>query len=100
MISAEGIPQIAAIMGFCVAGGGYLPVLCDTLLMTEGSGLYLGGPGAGEGGDRSGRDGRGAWRREMHAEISGTIDFKEPTTTRAWSACASWWGSIRMPGER
>jgi len=41
VISAQGIPQIAAIMGNCVAGGGYLPVLCDTLLMTEGSGLYL-----------------------------------------------------------
>ena len=44
VISAQGIPQIAAIMGNCVAGGGYLPVLCDTLLMTEGSGLYLAGP--------------------------------------------------------
>ena len=31
-------------MGNCVAGGGYLPVLCDKLLMTEGSGLYLAGP--------------------------------------------------------
>ncbi|HLP24860.1 MAG TPA: carboxyl transferase domain-containing protein, partial [Acidobacteriota bacterium] len=40
VISAAGIPQYAAIMGNCVAGGGYLPVLCDTLLMTEGSGLY------------------------------------------------------------
>src|SRR4051812_49231149 len=44
VISAAGIPQFAAIMGNCVAGGGYLPVLCDTLLMTEGSGLYLAGP--------------------------------------------------------
>ena len=31
-------------MGNCVAGGGYLPVLCDKLLMTDGSGLYLAGP--------------------------------------------------------
>ena len=44
VISADGIPQIAAIMGNCVAGGGYLPVLCDVMLMTEGSGLYLAGP--------------------------------------------------------
>src|SRR5262245_23105383 len=44
VLSAEGVPQFAAIMGNCVAGGGYLPVLCDKLLMTEGSGLYLGGP--------------------------------------------------------
>ena len=34
VISAAGIPQMAAIMGNCVAGGGYLPVLCDKLLMT------------------------------------------------------------------
>ena len=36
--------SIAAIMGNCVAGGAYLPVLCDKLLMTEGSELYLAGP--------------------------------------------------------
>src|SRR5437660_11111930 len=44
VISAAGIPQLAAIMGNCVAGGGYLPVMCDTLLITEGSGLYPAGP--------------------------------------------------------
>ena len=44
VLSAAGLGQIAAIMGNCVAGGGYLPVLCDKLLMTEGSGLYLAGP--------------------------------------------------------
>ena len=44
VLSAAGIPQYAAIMGNCVAGGAYLPVLCDTVLMTEGSGLYLAGP--------------------------------------------------------
>src|SRR5690625_7066143 len=42
-MSAAGIPQLAAIMGNCVAGGAYLPVMCDTLVMTEGSGLYLAG---------------------------------------------------------
>ncbi len=78
VISAEGIPQIAAIMGFCVAGGGYLPVLCDTLLMTEGSGLYLAGPAlvrAAIGQDVDSEDLGGT---KMHAEISGTIDFREP----------------------
>jgi acetyl-CoA carboxylase carboxyltransferase component len=78
VISAEGIPQTAAIMGNCVAGGGYLPVLCDTLLMTEGSGLYLAGPAlvrAAIGQDVSDEELGGA---EMHAAISGTIDFKEP----------------------
>src|SRR6267143_571739 len=38
VMSAMGIPQIATIMGMCVAGGGYLPVMCDNVLMTDGSG--------------------------------------------------------------
>lgn len=78
VMSAEGIRQTAAIMGFCVAGGGYLPVLCDTLLMTEGSGLYLAGPAlvkAAIGQEVSDEELGGA---SMHASISGTIDFKEP----------------------
>lgn len=77
VISAAGIPQIAAIMGSCVAGGGYLPVLCDTLLMTEGSGLYLAGPAlvkAAIGQEVSDEELGGA---QMHAAISGTIDFRE-----------------------
>ncbi len=79
VISAEGIPQFAAIMGNCVAGGGYLPVLCDKLLMTEGSGLYLAGPAlvkAAIGQTVSHEELGGA---SMHAAISGTIDFREPT---------------------
>ena len=78
VLSALGVPQISAIMGNCVAGGGYLPVLCDKLLMTEGSGLYLAGPAlvkSSIGQDVSHEDLGGA---EMHASISGTIDFHEP----------------------
>jgi acetyl-CoA carboxylase carboxyltransferase component len=78
VISATGVPQFAAIMGNCVAGGGYLPVLCDKLLMTEGSGLYLAGPAlvkAAIGQSVSHEDLGGA---HMHAAISGTIDFREP----------------------
>ena len=72
------MPQFAAIMGNCVAGGGYLPVLCDKLLMTEGSGLYLAGPAlvkAAIGQTVSHEDLGGA---AMHAAVSGTIDFREP----------------------
>src|SRR5437660_5964345 len=78
VISAEGIPQIAAIMGNCVAGGGYLPVLCDKMLMTEGSGLYLAGPAlvkAAIGQEVSHEDLGGA---KMHAAVSGTIDYHDP----------------------
>ncbi|MDA1008532.1 MAG: acyl-CoA carboxylase subunit beta [Planctomycetota bacterium] len=77
VLSAAGIAQYAAIMGNCVAGGGYLPVLCDTLLMTEGSGLYLAGPAlvkAAIGQEVSSEELGGA---AMHAQISGTVDFRE-----------------------
>ncbi len=78
VLSAEGIPQFAAIMGNCVAGGAYLPVLCDTVLMTEGSGLYLAGPAlvkAAIGQDVGHEELGGAG---MHAGVSGTIDYLEP----------------------
>ena len=78
VMSARGIPQMTAIMGMCVAGGAYLPVMTDTVLMTEGSGLFLAGPAlvqAAIGQKTSAEELGGA---QMHAEISGTVDFKEP----------------------
>ena len=65
-------------MGNCVAGGGYLPVLCDKLLMTEGSGLYLAGPAlvkSAIGQEVSHEELGGA---AMHAQVSGTIDYRDP----------------------
>jgi acetyl-CoA carboxylase carboxyltransferase component len=78
VISAQGIPQIAAIMGNCVAGGGYLPVLCDKLLMTEGSGLYLAGPALVKAAIGQTVDHEALGGAAMHSSISGTIDFREP----------------------
>jgi len=78
VMSAMHIPQITAIMGMCVAGGAYLPVMCDHILMTEGSGLFLAGPAlvqAAIGQKVSAEELGGA---KMHAEISGTVDFREP----------------------
>ncbi|MBI1900651.1 MAG: acyl-CoA carboxylase subunit beta [Planctomycetia bacterium] len=79
VISAAGLPQIAAIMGNCVAGGGYLPVLCDRILMTEGSGLYLAGPAlvkSAIGQQATSEELGGA---AMHARTSGTIDYRDPS---------------------
>jgi 3-methylcrotonyl-CoA carboxylase beta subunit len=78
VMSAMGIPQITAIMGMCVAGGAYLPVMCDHILMTEGSGLFLAGPAlvqAAIGQKVSAEELGGA---KAHARVSGTIDFREP----------------------
>ena len=77
VLSAMGVPQIAAIMGMCVAGGGYLPVMCDHVLMTDGSGLFLAGPAlvqAAIGQKVSAEELGGA---AMHSAISGTVDFRE-----------------------
>ena len=78
VMSAMGIAQIAAIMGMCVAGGGYLPVMCDHVLMTDGSGLFLAGPAlvqAAIGQKISAEELGGA---AMHSAVSGTVDFREP----------------------
>ena len=77
VISAAGIPQFAAIMGNCVAGGAYLPVLCDKVLMTEGSGLYLAGPSLVKAAIGQIVDTEELGGAQMHAEISGTVDFYE-----------------------
>ena len=78
VMSAKGIPQITAIMGMCVAGGAYLPVMCDHILMTEGSGLFLAGPALVQAaiGQKSSAEELGG--AKMHAQISGTVDFREP----------------------
>src|SRR5436190_2473173 len=75
VMSAMGIPQIAAIMGMCVAGGAYLPVMCDHVLMTEGSGLFLAGAALVEaaiGQKVSAEEVGGA---AMHSSICGRIDL-------------------------
>ncbi|MGO9124308.1 MAG: acyl-CoA carboxylase subunit beta [Terriglobales bacterium] len=104
VMSAMGIPQIAAIMGMCVAGGGYLPVMCDHVLMTEGSGLFLAGPAlvqAAIGQKVSAEELGGA---AMHSAISGTVDFREPNDeaciTRIRAIIEKWGYRRQSPWDR
>ena len=104
VMSAMGIPQIAAIMGMCVAGGGYLPVMCDHVLMTDGSGLFLAGPAlvqAAIGQKYSAEELGGA---AMHSTISGTVDFHEPNDeaciTRIRSIVDRWGYRRQSPWDR
>lgn len=104
VMSAMGIPQIAAIMGMCVAGGGYLPVMCDHVLMTDGSGLFLAGPAlvqAAIGQKYSAEELGGA---AMHSGISGTADFREPNDeaciTRIRSIVEKWGYRRQSPWDR
>ncbi len=78
VMSARGIPQMTAIMGMCVAGGAYLPVMTDHVLMTEGSGLFLAGPALVQAAIGQQVPAEQLGGATMHAEISGTVDFKEP----------------------
>jgi 3-methylcrotonyl-CoA carboxylase beta subunit len=77
VMSSLGVPQITAIMGMCVAGGAYLPVMTDTVLMTEGSGLFLAGPSLVQAAIGQKTEAEELGGAAMHAEISGTVDFKE-----------------------
>lgn len=81
-MSAMGIPQIAAIMGSCVAGGAYLPIMSDEALIVEGQGsVFLAGPylvkaAIGENADQEVLGGA-----KTHSEISGVTDYKVPNDT-------------------
>jgi len=104
VMSAMAIPQIAAIMGMCVAGGGYLPVMCDHVLMTDGSGLFLAGPAlvqAAIGQKVSAEELGGA---AMHSAISGTVDFRESTDeaclARIRSIVEKWGYRRQSPWDR
>jgi 3-methylcrotonyl-CoA carboxylase beta subunit len=78
VLSAAGIPQYAAVMGNCIAGGAYLPVLCDKLLMTNGSQLCLAGPALVKAAIGQTVDPEELGGVAMHAALSGTVDFHEP----------------------
>jgi len=76
-LSSKGIPQIAAIMGSCVAGGAYLPIMSDEAVIVEGTGsVFLAGPylvKAAIGEDVDAEELGGA---TTHSEISGVTDYK------------------------
>ena len=78
-MSAMGIPQISAIMGSCVAGGAYLPIMSDEALIVDGQGsVFLAGPylvkaAIGENADKETLGGA-----STHSEISGVTDYKVP----------------------
>ena len=97
VMSSLGVPQITAIMGMCVAGGAYLPVMTDTVLMTEGSGLFLAGPSLVQAAIGQRTDAEELGGAAMHAEISGTVDFKEPNDHMCIARLRSLVGKI---GER
>ncbi len=89
-MSALGIPQIAAIMGPCVAGGAYLPIMCDEALIVNGTGsVFLAGPALVEAaiGERTGIEPLGG--ATMHTSVSGVVDVKVESDEEAIEAIRS-----------
>src|ERR1700738_3700913 len=79
-ISAMGIPQIAAVMGRCVAGGAYLPIMSDETLMVEGNGsIFLAGPYLVKAAIGEDVDAETLGGALTHTEISGIADYKFKT---------------------
>tara|TARA_B100000315_G_scaffold257604_1_gene306990 strand:+ start:23995 stop:25641 length:1647 start_codon:yes stop_codon:yes gene_type:complete len=74
-LSALGIPQIASVMGPCVAGGAYLPVMCDKFIMTEGSNMFLAGPALVKAAIGQDIDSETLGGATTHNAISGTADY-------------------------
>ena len=75
-LSSFGVPQIASVMGPCIAGGAYLPVMCDKYIIVDGASMFLAGPAlvkAAIGQDISQEELGGSY---THTTISGTADYK------------------------
>ena len=79
-MSAMGITQIAAVMGPCVAGGAYLPIMSDETLMVEGNGsIFLAGPYLVKAAIGEVTDNETLGGAATHTEISGIADYKFDT---------------------
>ena len=87
-MSAEGIPQIAAVMGSCTAGGAYVPAMSDVTIIVKGTGtIFLGGPPlvkAATGEEVSAEDLGGA---DVHTRLSGVADYFAEDDDHALELC-------------
>ena len=87
-MSAEGIPQIAAVMGSCTAGGAYVPAMSDETVIVRGTGtIFLGGPPlvkAATGEEVSAEDLGGA---DVHTRMSGVADYFADDDDHAIELC-------------
>lgn len=82
-MSAMGITQVAAVMGPCVAGGAYLPVMCDKFIMVQGASLFLAGPALVKAAIGQVIDAETLGGATTHNAISGTADYHEPNDDAA-----------------
>ena len=99
-MSALGITQIAVVMGPCVAGGAYLPVMCDKYIIVEGASMFLAGPALVQAaiGQEIDQDTLGG--ATTHSSISGTTDYHEKDDISALNRVQSILQYINFPTDR
>ena len=97
IMSAQGIPQIAVVLGMCTAGGAYVPAMSDENIIVRGTGtIYLAGPPlvkAATGEDVSAEDLGGG---EMHSRISGVTDHLAENENEALEMCRQIVETLRL----
>lgn len=99
-MSAMGITQIAAVMGACVAGGAYLPIMSDETLMVEGNGsIYLAGPYLVKAAIGEEVDTETLGGAVTHTEISGIADYKFKTEEECLDEIKKLMGKLGKKGE-
>ncbi len=99
-ISAQGITQIAVVMGPCVAGGAYLPVMCDKYIMVEGAFMFLAGPALVKAAIGQDIDAETLGGAKTHNAISGTADYHEPDDEAALIRARSLLSTVNVTHDR
>ena len=98
LMSAEGIVQIAAIMGSCVAGGAYLPIMSDEAMIVEGTGsLFLAGSYLVKSAIGEDVDNETLGGATTHCEISGVTDYKHPNDQACLDSIRNLMGMLGAP---
>jgi 3-methylcrotonyl-CoA carboxylase beta subunit/propionyl-CoA carboxylase len=103
-MSAEGIPQIAVVMGSCTAGGAYVPAMSDETIIVKGTGtIFLGGPPlvkAATGEEVTAEELGGA---DVHTRLSGVADYFAESDEHAFEICRTVLGTLhsvkRLPSD-
>jgi acetyl-CoA carboxylase carboxyltransferase component len=99
-MSAMGIPQIAAVMGACVAGGAYLPIMSDETLMVEGNGsIFLAGPYLVKAAIGEDVDAETLGGAVTHTEISGIADYRFKTEEQCLDHIKKIFGKMGKPKD-
>lgn len=95
-MSAQGLPQIAVVMGSCTAGGAYVPAMADEAIIVEGTGtIFLAGPPLVQAATGEVVDAQSLGGGDMHATVSGLVDHHADSDVDALHRCRSILSSVQ-----